>query len=134
MKRIKIFILYFFILIAGCATISEQVSTEKFDKISRAYEKVLLRSQFNAAYQFLDPATIKGEIDLNKYENIKVVDYAAGNYVLSADKAEIRQTVEIQYYWSDKFILKTVRDDQLWRYYKERKAWLLQTGLPAFTQ
>ena len=134
MKRMKIFIPYFIILIAGCANISGQVSTEKFDKISSTYEKVILRSQFFAASQFLDPTTTKGEIDLDKYENIKVVDYVAGNYIVSTDNSEIRQTIEIQYYWNDSFVLKTVRDDQIWKYYKEQKAWLLQTGLPAFSR
>ena len=134
MKRLRIVILCFFSLIAGCATISGQASVEKFDKISKAYEKALLRSQFVVAYQFLDPATVKEEIDFKKYENIKVVDYAVSGLTLSGDKIKILQTVEIQYYWLDSYVLKSIQDKQRWRYSKEDKNWLLQTGLPVFKQ
>lgn len=134
MKRGNIFFLCFFSLISGCATLSDQVSVDNFNKISKAYEKALLRSQFVLAYQFLDPATIKEEIDFKKYKNIKVVDYAASDLILSEDKIKIIQTVEIQYYWRDSYVLKSIQDKQYWRYYKEDKIWLLQTGLPVFKQ
>jgi hypothetical protein len=134
MKRVKIVVLCIFSLIAGCAAISEQVSVDKFDKISKAYEKALLRSQFLLAQQFLDPVTVKEEIDFKKYENIKIVDYAASDLILSEDRINITQTVDIQYYWRDSYVLKSIQDKQYWRYYKEDKIWLLQTGLPIFKQ
>jgi hypothetical protein len=134
MRRVKNLIPFLFILIACCATISAPMRMQKFDKISKTYENALFSSQFEAAYQMLDPKTLKEEMNLDRYENIKVVDYAERNTVLSEDMFEIRQTVEIQYYLRDRFVLKTIRDEQLWRYYKEDKIWLLQTGLPPFEQ
>ena len=91
--------------------------------------RFLVRSE-----QFLDPATIKEEIDFKKYENIKVVDYAVSDLIFSEDKINIIQTIEIQYYWRDNYVLKSIQDKQYWRYYKEDKIWLLQTCLPFFKQ
>ena len=120
-------------LMVGCAT-SQNSKMENFKNISKAYEKALLASDFEIAYQVLDPEVIEEETGFNKYKDIKVVDYEMKKYSMSDDKTEIYQVVEIGYYRIGGYILRTIRHKELWKYNEENKSWFLQNGLPEFLQ
>ncbi|HUU41441.1 MAG TPA: hypothetical protein VMW42_10920 [Desulfatiglandales bacterium] len=132
MDKAKILIPLFVILIVGCVTISFNSRMENFENISKAYEKALSASDFETAYQFIDPQTIEGEMGFDKYKNIKVVEYEVKKSNLSGDNLEIYQIVEIGYYKLSSYVLRTIRHKELWKYNEENKSWLLQTSLPDF--
>jgi hypothetical protein len=132
MNRSKILIPVIALLMFGCATLSYNSKMDSFEGISRAYEKALNASDFETAYQFMDPETIKEETGFSKYKNIKIVDYEVKKYDLSDDNSEISQTVEIGYYKLGNYILRTLRHKELWKYDEEKENWFLQTGLPDF--
>lgn len=120
------------LMMIGCSTMSENLRLGKFEKTSKAYEKVLREALFETAVQFMSPETIKEETDFSQYKKIKVFEYAVKDVGLSEDKLEIHQTAEIQYFMLDRYVLKTIQDKQFWKYHEEHEDWFLQTGLPHF--
>ena len=103
-----------------------------FGTISKAYENTLRASRFETAHQFLDTEVLAEDKDIHQYKNVRVYEYEVKEFNLSDDTSEIHQTAEIMYYKMDTYILKTIRDRQLWKYNETDKVWLLQTGLPEF--
>jgi nitrogen fixation-related uncharacterized protein len=134
MDRSKILIPIIALLMFGCATFLYNSKMGNFEDISKAYEEALLASDFETAYQLIDPEAIKEETGFNKYKNIKVVDYEVKKSGLSGDNSEIYQIVEIGYYKLGNYILRTLRHKELWKYNEKNKSWLLKTGLPDFEQ
>ena len=105
---------------------------DRFAIISNAYKNALRTSDFKNARQFLNIAAIQKNGDSGRYKKVTVLDYKVNRFAVSADRLEIRQQAEIEYYLSDRPILRKMVDQQHWKYHAEREIWLLQTGLPAF--
>ncbi len=133
MKKNIIYVLLSIFLMMGCSTISLKSKMAKFEMISDYYRVSMIRSDFGAAYQLLDPSVIKKKkIDRLKYKNIKVNEYEVKNVIMSDNKLEIIQIVQIEYYLLNQLIVRTIQDDQLWKYNEEKKTWLLFSGPPDF--
>ena len=120
------------VLLIGCATISEKSRMTRFEKISERYKELVLLSEFEAAYKFGDTKNMIEHRNLDALKNIKVTDYALKSYLISNDKLEINQSVEIEYHWLDEYRVRTILDKQIWNYVEEKETWVLQTGLPRF--
>lgn len=132
MNRSCFFIPLIVLMMIGCSTISENLRFGQFEKTSKAYENTLREALYETASQFMSPGADKEGTDFSRYKNIKVFEYAVKDVGLSEDKLEIHQTVEIQYFMLDRYILKTIQDKQLWKYDEKYEDWFLQTGLPDF--
>ncbi len=132
MKRFKIVIPLLIILLIGCASIKAKNREIDFERTSKAYRRAVRMSDFRAAYQFIDPAVIKKELEIDKYKKTQVVKYKVINIDLAEDNHTAKQNVEIEYYLLDRVVLQTIQDRQVWRYDKKNTSWLLQTGLPNF--
>ena len=130
MGRIRFFMAGIVFFTAGCATIKEATLMSGFEKVSRAYELVLLDSDFETAHGFIDPEVVREEVDFTMYKDIKIVEYHVKQGQVSNDKNMINQIAEVKYYRLDSLIVRTVRYKQLWKYNDVKKSWLLQTGLP----
>jgi hypothetical protein len=115
---------------AGCMAIKDATLMSGFEKVSQAYELVLLDSDFETAHGFIDPEVAREEVDFTAYKDIKIVEYQVKKGQVSNDKNRINQVAEVKYYRLDSLIVRTVRYNQLWKYDHVRKSWLLQTGLP----
>jgi hypothetical protein len=61
-----------------------------------------------------------------------VSQYTVTQFKMSDDRRTIRQDVEIQYFFLNQSVVKTVVDHQVWRYSEDKGEWLLQSGLPVF--
>ncbi len=121
------------LLVAGCAIVPDLVRQTKFERTSRAYEKVIRWSDFEEAVHFLkDTAKKKNPPDLNKLKLIKVIEYEVKKTSLIKDQSRFLQVAEIQYYRADSIVVKTVTDHQLWEYDTTLKNWYLLSGLPDF--
>lgn len=131
MNRLKIAFLFIVFLMLGCSAFSGKDRMKAFGTVSKAYENTLRASRFETARQFLVPEVVVDK-DINHYKNVKVYEYEVKEFNLSDGTSEIHQTAEIIYYKMDSYILKTIRDRQLWKYNETDKVWLLQTGLPEF--
>ena len=128
----RFFVLLLCLLLFGCATVSDRVRMEKFERTSKAYEKALRRAFFETALGFMGQETLAAETDVSGYKNIKVFDYEVKDIRLSQDNRQVHQTAEIKYFALDSYILRTIQDEQSWQYDEKNGNWILQTGLPDF--
>ena len=48
------------------------------------------------------------------------------------DKQEVTQSIEVEYYFIDRYVVKKLQYEQSWRYQRDLENWLLQAGPPQF--
>ena len=130
MKNMIIACLIFLSL--GCASISEQAKMDAYDRTMDAYQTTMRLSDYNAACKYVDPAEMGRKDCLQQYEKVKIVSYDVRGVSVTEDKLEVTQTVEVEYYFVDRYVVNKIEYEQSWRYMKEMKSWLLQTGPPHF--
>ena len=130
MKHMIIAILIFLPL--GCASISEHAKMEAYERTMDSYQTAMQLSDFNAVCKAVDPNEMGRKDCLKQYENVKIVSYDVLGISLSEDKLEVIQTVETEYFFLDRYVVKKIEYEQSWRYMKEMESWLLQTGPPHF--
>lgn len=107
---------------------------ERFDETVKMFEHALLRSNHMTAAQYLkDPDAISTDRqDLNK--NVKIVNFKPIRATVTDDGHGVDRVVEVQFFFVDRNILKTSIYHQKWRYQEEDKCWLLDGGLPEFSE
>jgi len=132
MNRISFLMAVVVFFTVGCATIKEKTRMADFEKVTQAYERVMLDSDFETAHGFTDPHAVREEADFTAYEDFKIVEYQVKKGQVSDNKIEVNQTAEVKYYRIDSLIVRTMRYKQLWKYDDVKKTWLLQTDLPDF--
>ncbi|BBO70414.1 hypothetical protein DSCA_43440 [Desulfosarcina alkanivorans] len=132
MKHLSFAIVLFCFLPLGCAAISEQARLEEYGRTMDSYETAMRLSDFNAACQYVDPSAMSRSDCLNRYDNLKMVSYEVLRMNLSKDNREVTQTVDVEYYFLDRYIAKKLQYEQSWRYQEEEKTWVLNTGPPLF--
>jgi len=116
----------------GCASISEQGKKEAYGRTMDSYQTAMRLSNFNDICRYVDPAAMGRKNCLKQYENLKIVSYDVLDVKVSEDKLEVTQTVETEYYFVDRYIVKKIEYEQSWRYQSEMESWLLETGPPHF--
>jgi hypothetical protein len=119
-------------LLSGCATLAAKSRVNMFTSISKAYQWALESGNYHGAVEHLDPSIDRPPIDFKRYASIKVSQYTVTQFKMSDDRRTIRQDVEIQYFFLNQSVVKTVVDHQVWRYSEDKGEWLLQSGLPVF--
>jgi hypothetical protein len=130
MKNMIIAVLIFLPL--GCASISEHAKMEAYGRNMDSYQTAMQLSDFNTVCKSVDPLEMGRKDCLQRYENVKIVSYEVLGVNLSVDKLEVTQTVEAEYFFVDRYIVKKIEYEQSWRYDKETENWLLQTAPPHF--
>jgi len=128
--KITAVLMILFLLPVGCATLAESRRMEKFDLISKSFERALRTSDYTEAAKYLDTPAGETRPDLKHLRNYKISDYKIIRIQVSEDKQQITQNVELQYFRLNGSILHSTRYPQTWRYFPNRKIWLLATGLP----
>lgn len=130
MKYLIIAMLFFLPL--GCATIAEQAKMDEYGRTMDAYEAAMRVSDFNAACQYVEPAEMGRKDCLKRYANLKLVSYDVLGIKVTQDKQEVSQTVEAEYYFLNRYVVKKTQYEQSWRYKEDLEKWMLQTGPPHF--
>lgn len=115
------------LLLLGCAGKNRM---HKFSEISKSYQRAMEMSDYRVASKYVDVSSGQPAPNVKQYANIQIVRYIIANVKVSEDKQSIEQDVELQYYLLDQNRIKTASDHQVWRYKKEEKVWMLQSGLP----
>ena len=75
MARISFLVVMGVFFAAGCTTIKEKVRLADFEEVSKAYEHVMLDSDFESAYGFTNSDVVRSETDFTAHENIKILEY-----------------------------------------------------------
>jgi guanylate kinase len=119
-------------ILSGCATLAEKEKAEALEEITTKYGRAIRFGYMELAKIFLrSPESMQKDYMVN-VTGIKVTSYEVVNKALSTDKLEAQQVVEIQYYYTDKLIEKTLHDVQIWKYDVSEEKWYLHSGLPDF--
>ncbi|MEE4113444.1 MAG: hypothetical protein V2I40_11565 [Desulfobacteraceae bacterium] len=116
----------------GCASISEQGKMEAYGRTMDSYQTAMRLSNFNDVCRYVDPVEMGRKDCLKQYENVKIVGYDVLGVNVAEDKLEVTQTVDVEYFFLDRYVVKKIEFEQSWRYKKETARWLLQTGPPQF--
>ena len=86
---------------------------------------------------FIDPEYLKlhpvSELDLQRYKQIKVTAYDDAP-AAPISETEVRQVVQISFINVNTQTMRSVVDNQVWRYDEKAKRWWLTTGLPDITR
>ena len=133
MKKGNLIVSVLLLLVLGCATISDHRLMNKFNDTSRDYRHAVIWSDYETARVFVKDRGVKRNLsDFQTFKRIKVTGYTVKQSVPSADKLQVRQAVEIIYFWQDKPVLKSINDNQIWEYDSTEKRWYLISGIPDF--
>jgi hypothetical protein len=132
MKNLIVAIAVFCFLPMGCATLSEQARMEAYGRTMDSYAAAMRLSDYNAACRYVDPSTMLPKACLRRYENLKIVSYDVLGVAVAKDKQEVSQTVEVEYYFLDRYVVKKLQHEQSWRYQENLEQWVLRTGPPQF--
>lgn len=123
------------LLLAGCAT--RQRSDSLITTLS-AYGSAVRWGGFQNALQFVDPKVREAhplsQLDLARYEQVRVSDYDDGTGPTASGENEARQIVQLRLINIHTQAERTVIDRQTWRYDEKEKHWWLTSGLPDITQ
>ena len=120
--------------LAGCASIPDLDRMGSFNETAKTYKRMVFWSEYDAALSFRDPigALSGDQPDMKARKEVRVTSYKVRHFTASADKSQVRQVVEIDYYRMDDMTVRTIEDQQLWVYNTEARRWYLRSGLPAF--
>ena len=105
---------------------------EAYGRTMDSYQTAMRLSNFNDVCRYVDPAEMGRKDCLKQYENVKIVSYDVLGVKVAEDKLEVTQTVEVEYFFLDRYVVKKFEYEQSWRYQEEMKSWMLQTVPPHF--
>lgn len=122
----------------GLSTSALAKSRKKIlEETLRTYAATIRWGSIEQAESFVDPAYRANHpltaLDLERYKQVRITYYNETAPVPVSD-FEVRQTVEIGLVNVNSQEARSIIDRQVWKYDKEKKAWLLTTGLPDITR
>lgn len=118
-------------LLAGCAN---NTRSDNLIATLNAYGSAVRWNGLQSGLQFVDPAVLKAHpptnLDLARYQQVRVSDYDDGAGPVPLSDNEVQQTVQIRFINIHTQVERSVTVRQLWRYDDQAKHWWLETGLP----
>ncbi len=113
-------------------------SREKIlEETLRTYAATIRWGSIEQAENFVDPEYRQAHpltpLELERFRHVRITAYNDRAAVPVNDN-EVRQTVEIGLVNVNTQEARTVIDQQVWKYDKKAKVWLLTTGLPDITR
>ncbi|GAB3787301.1 hypothetical protein [Dyella agri] len=123
------------LLLAGCA---QNTRSDNLTSTLRAYGGAIRWDGLESALQFVDPKVLKehppSNIDLARYQQVRVTDYDEGSGPAAVNQDEVQQTVQISFVNIHTQVERSVVQRQVWRYDEKTKHWWLESGLPDIRQ
>lgn len=123
------------LLLAGCAA---QKRSDTLTSTLNAYAGAVRWNGLQSAVNFVDPEVLKKnpptDLDLARYQQVRVTDYDDGNGPTPVGDTEVRQTVRISFVNKHTQVERTVTEQQLWRYDEKTHRWWLESGPPDIQQ
>jgi hypothetical protein len=126
------------LLLAGCATATQQKRGDMLTATLNAYASTLRWGDIQSAVKFLDPKIRDkhplSELDIARYKQVQVSDYDDGSGPAPAGSNAVQQTVHISLVNIHTQSERGIVDHQIWHYDEKTKHWWLTSGLPDITQ
>jgi len=120
------------VLLAGCAYWGNQERQSSFDKTSRAYEKAMEWSNYDALHGLVRMPEGSKPFDPSVYKNFKVTAYKARGGAGSIESGIVTRTAHISYVWLPRMSERSLTVQEVWEYSEKEKRWYLKNGLPEF--
>lgn len=122
-------------LLAGCA---KNTRSDSLTATLNAYGSAVRWNGLQSALQFVDPKALKAhpptELDLARYQQVRVTDYDDGAGPVALGDDEVQQTVQISFVNVHTQVERSIVQRQVWRYDENAKHWWLESGLPDIRQ
>jgi hypothetical protein len=103
----------------------------EFEDTTNAYATAIRWGEFDVARHMMrlaDPQSSKqppvGNVKVTAYETLRTTHTTDGN--------EVNITVRIDYYHMDTMKVKSITDQQVWKYDNDDQHWYITTALPEF--
>ena len=129
--RLPLLLACLVLVLAACAGAGGQRSPR--DQTLYTYVSAVRWSDFDAAYEFLDPAWLAAnpmtDAERERYRQFQVSGYEVKTAREPAE-GEYEQVVEIRVVNRHTQVEKIITDRQRWRWDPEAKRWWLASGLP----
>lgn len=123
------------LLLAGCAA---NARSDALTSTLTAYGNAVRWNGLQSALQFVDPAVLKAhpptDLDLERYQQVRVSDYDDGAGPVPLGDNEVQQTVQISFINIHTQAERSITMRQVWRYDEKLKRWWLENGLPDIRQ
>jgi len=119
-------------LLAGCAYWGKQERQVSFEKSSRAYEKAMEWSNFEALPAHVRLPEGSAPFDPSAYKDFKVTSYKTKGGTGSAESGVVQRTANISYLWLPRMSERSLSVLETWEYSEKDKRWFLKSGLPPF--
>jgi hypothetical protein len=128
------------LILSSCSSMRESIResrvSSEFDSASKVYEKLIRWHEFDKSTLFYVDEPLREDFlkRIMAADKIEVVDYRVKNLECWPKKGTAEVTVEWDYYAPPSVTVKTVKDNQKWRYFEngDQHGWLLTTLLPVF--
>ncbi|MEW9573544.1 hypothetical protein ABQJ54_17460 [Rhodanobacter sp. Si-c] len=123
------------LLLAGCA---QNTRNDNLTATLNAYGGAVRWDGLQSALQFIDPKVLKAHpptnLDLARYQQVRVTDYDEGAGPTPLNEDEVQQTAQISFVNIHTQVERSVVQHQVWRYDEKTKHWWLESGPPDIRQ
>lgn len=119
-------------ILAGCAYWSNQERQGAFERTSRAYEKAMEWSNFEALQGFVRLPEGDAPFNPSVYKDFKVTAYKSKGGAGSVESGVVQRIVHISYVWLPRMSERSTTVTEVWEYSEKEKRWYLKGGLPQF--
>ena len=119
-------------LLLGCTAFSKKTKMEKYGRTMDSYETAMRISDLNAVCHFVDPSDMSREDCLNRFGDIKLVDYKMMDVHVDEETMDVTQDVKVSYHFLNSVRIKDLEFKQTWHYLEDSEKWVIKDGPPLF--
>lgn len=123
------------VLLAGC---TQNTRNDNLTATLSAYGSAVRWDGLQSALQFVDPKVLKAhpptDLDLARYQQVRVTDYDDGTGPTPLNEDEVQQTAQISFVNIHTQVERSVVQHQVWRYDEKARHWWLESGVPDIRQ
>lgn len=119
-------------VLTGCASFAAQHRMSKLDTLTRAYERAIEWSDFEAALAATTRSEGTSRPETSSFKYIKVTSYAPVSSRAADDGRSFKRVVRISYVHTSSMIERSVTTEEEWEYSDQSEQWFLRSGFPQF--
>lgn len=128
----QLIVLLIVLLLIGCGSVKKDRMANRLQSATHGYESALRWGYFGNAYGFVDPERRQDE-PMPALEGLRLTGYDVVQPPrIAGDEQTATQIVALEYLHEDKQVVKTLVDQQIWRWDETSGSWWLKSGLPRF--
>ncbi|RLJ22550.1 asparagine synthetase [bacterium endosymbiont of Escarpia laminata] len=119
------------LVLSGCQTMDERKQSSALEDTLRRYEGTIRWGNVDNAQGFRAPDA-GGDPPARARADLRVTSYEVVQGPTMLDETTAVQIADIQYTFDESPVLRSLVDQQVWKYDETKKHWQLQTPVPRF--